>query len=591
MPLPPLSRRRFLSGAAAVSLTSTLPASALQTGGMASAPTKAQTRRPPSGLPYSTFTDVAPHAGLTAPMLYGGIDKVKFIIESMGGGCAFFDYDNDGWLDIFLLGGTRLEGAPPGASNRLYRNNRDGTFTDVTDRAGLHDTGWACGVCVGDYNNDGFEDVFCTYYGHNKLYRNNGDGTFTDVTRASGLHDPAVRFSTGCSFFDYNRDGHLDLFVSNYVEFDLEHPPLPTIQNPTCSYEGLPVYCGPRGLRPGFHTLYRNNGDGTFTDVSAASGIASHRGSYGLTVVTADFDNDGWPDIFVACDSTPSLLFLNNHDGTFHEEGLERGVSVSGDGFEQAGMGVGIGDIGLNGNTSLLVTHFQKEASGLYLNTGSGNFEDITLDARLAVETRYVGWGAGIADLDNNGLPDLFWVDGNVYPEIEKVYPQFPLKGPRILFRNLGNHVFEELTTEAGPALQQPHASRGCAFGDFDNDGDLDILILNINEPPTLLRNDAPPANHWLKVKLVGSKSNRSALGTRLLLHYGSSIQSQQLVSQSSYLSSNDPRLHFGLGSATHAALEVFWPSGIHESYPQLAADQLVTLREATGIVPNQGWR
>ncbi len=582
------SRRQFLSTAAAAAVSSSIAlpsrASIVQTG-MASEATQTQIRRAATGLPYARFTDIAPAAGLNAPMIYGGVDSIRFIIESMGGGCAFFDYDNDGWMDIFLLGGSRLEGSPPGASNRLYRNNRNGTFSDVTGQAGLEDSGWACGVAVGDYNNDGYEDLFCTYYGHNRLYRNNGNGTFTDVTVQAGLHDRAVRFGTGCSFFDYNRDGHLDLFVANYVEFDLEHPPLPTPTNPTCNYEGMQVYCGPRGLRPGHHSLYRNNGDGTFTDVTEASGIGVKHQSYGLTVVTADFDNDGWPDIFVACDSTPSQLFLNNHDGTFREEGLERGVAVSGDGFEQAGMGVGVGDIALDGNTSLFVTHFQKESNGLYRNTGGGNFDDITRDAGLAVETRYVGWGAGIVDLDNNGLPDLFWVTGNVYPEIEKLHPQYPFKGPRILFRNLGDQSFEQLTTEAGPALAQLHASRGCAFGDFDNDGDLDILIMNVNQPPSLLRNDAPAANHWLKIKLIGTVSNRSAIGSRVVVRYGTHTQAQQLLSQSSYLSANDPRLHFGLGASVTANVEVFWPNGGHENYQHIAADQIITLREGKGLV------
>ncbi len=546
---------------------------------------KPQTALSPFAKSYSQFTDVAAQAGLNAVMTYGGEEHITFIIESMGGGCAFLDYDNDGWMDIFLLGGSRLEGAPSGASNRLYRNNRDGTFSDVTVKAGLFDTGWACGVCVGDYNNDGFEDLFCTYYGHNKLYRNNGNGTFTDITKAAGLYDAAVRFGTGCSFFDYNKDGHLDLFVANYVEFDLKHPPLPTLQNSTCTFEGMEVYCGPRGLKAGTHSLYRNNGDGTFTDVSEASGISKHRGSYGMTTVTADFDGDGWPDIFVACDSTPSLLLMNNHDGTFREEGFDRGVAVSGEGAEQAGMGVGIGDIGLDGSTSLLVTHFQKEASGLYRNDGKAQFSDVTAQAHLAGETRYVGWGAAIADFDNDGLPDLFWVTGNVYPELEKKYPQYPLKGPRILFRNRGDGTFEETTEGCGPAIAQRHASRGLAVGDFDNDGDLDLLIMNVNEVPSLLRNDAPKSNHWLKVRLIGTISNRSAIGAQVTVRYAGKVQMQELLSQSSYLSCNDPRLHFGLGDADRAEVQVRWPTGKEEKLGVMPVDRLITIKEGFGLL------
>jgi enediyne biosynthesis protein E4 len=560
-----------------------------QQGGVATRGVQPQSRKPPSGRPFSHFTDVAQQAGLTAVIPYGGTDQKTYIIEAIGSGCAFFDYDNDGWMDIFILGGTRLEGAPADATNRLYKNNRDGTFTDVTDKAGLRDVGWAYGVCVGDYNNDGNEDLFCTYLGQNKLYRNNGDGTFTDVTKQAGLLSEASRFGSGCSFVDYNRDGHLDLFVSNYVQFDFKNVPTPS-EAPNCNFKGISVNCGPRGLKGGIHSLYRNNGDGTFTDVSKQAGISASKDTYGLTVIAADFDEDGWPDIFVACDSTPSLLFMNNHDGTFREEGLVRGLALNEDGNEQAGMGVGVGDYDLDGHLDIFKTHFQDDTAGLFHNSGKANFDDVTTSASLGVETRYVCWGAGMSDLDNDGYPDLFMVTGSVYPEVEKKLPQFPNKGPRVVFRNLGNRTFEELIDEAGAGIAAKHSSRGCAFGDFDNDGDLDILVMNQNEPPSLLRNDVPGKHHWLKVRLVGTKSNRSAIGARVLVRYGKKIQAQTVLSQASYISSNDPRLHFGLGADAVADLEIHWPNGLLEKLKNIPADQLITVQEGAGIVPSKGW-
>ncbi len=582
------TRRSFFR----LSLGLSLGASASRMFGQGMSPhsTKAQPRSAPSGRPfYAHFTDIAGKAGLVAPTVYGYPDHKDYILEAVGCGCAFLDYDNDGWMDIFVLTGTRMNGAPGGTTNRLYRNNRDGTFSDVTDKAGLHDVGWASGVCVGDYNNDGFEDLFCTYFGQNKLYRNNGDGTFTDVTKQAGLLNEAPRYGAGCTFLDYNRDGNLDLFVSNYVQFDLKRVPKPG-QNSNCTWKGVDVECGPRGLPHGVHSLYRNNGDGTFTDVSVQAGISTLRGSYGMTVVSADFDEDGWPDIFLACDSTPSLLFMNNHDGTFREEGVIRGVALSEDGEEQAGMGVGVGDYDLDGHLDLFKTHFSEDTNGLYHNDGKGNFVDVTRVARIGVENRYVGWGAGIVDLDNDGYPDIFMVTGSVYPELEKTMPQFPNKTPRVVFRNLGNGTFEELLDEAGPGVSAPHCSRGCAFGDFDNDGDLDVLIVNLNEPPSLLRNDLRGSNHWLKLKLVGTKSNRSAIGARVVVRYGKKVQAQEVLSQSSFYSVNDSRLHFGLGSEKTADIAIRWPSGAHEELKAVAADQLIVVKEGTGIVGGEGW-
>jgi hypothetical protein len=570
----PWTRRRLLQAVPAALASALIPQSLVPRAAIAGASTKAK------ALPaFSRFVDVAASAGLTQTMFYGEGSSATFVTEIMGGGCAFFDYDNDGWMDIFILGGRRLESVPPGASNRLYKNNRDGTFTDVTEKAGLLDAGWAVGVCVGDYNNDGFEDLFVTYFGQNRLYRNNGDGTFTDVAAKAGLLYPSTRFGSGCAFVDYNRDGLLDLLVSNYCDIDLAHAPRPNLQMPNCQYEGVPVNCGPSGLPLPAFFLYRNNGDGTFSDVSKAAGIASLKGSF-------DADEDGWPDILVACDSTPSLLLMNNRDGTFREEGLLRGIALNSDGKELAGMGVGVGDYDLDGHLDVVKTHFQNQATGLYHNNGKGIFEDVTAAAGLGKERRFINWGTGLVDLDNDGYPDIVSVAGTVYPELEAVYPKYPRRGPRLVFRNLGNGTFSELGEEAGPGIAARHVSRGCAFGDFDNDGDLDVVIMNQNEPPSLLRNDAPPGNHWLKVRLEGTQSNRSAIGARVLLHYGGKVQAQEVMSQSSYLSANDPRLHFGLGAEKTATLEVRWPRGGSDTVQNVAADQLVILREGSGTAP-----
>ncbi len=563
-----------------------LPAARLlgQVQGMASRGVKPAPRGNPSGRPFcARFTDVARQAGLTHTVVAGHPDRTDYIIEAMSCGCAFFDYDNDGWLDILVLSGSRFGDPPADASNRLYKNNRDGTFTDVTEKAGLLRHGYYYGVTVGDYNNDGFEDLFLTGWDRNFLYGNNGDGTFTDVTRDAGLLDPSPRFGTGCAFLDYDRDGHLDLFVSNYVAFDMKSVPRPD-QTGACNYLGVPVNCGPRGLPYGRHSLYRNNGKGVFTDVTAASGIGKVAGGFGLTVAAADFDNDGWPDIYVACDSTPSLLFRNNHDGTFTEAGLESGVALSEDGMEQAGMSLGIGDLNLDGSLDIIKMHFRDDTPAVYQNDGKGNFRDVTIRSGLGVETRFVSWGTGIVDLDNDGSPDIFWVTGNIYPEVEKKFPQVPYKTPRVVFRNLGKGQFEEVTELAGPGVAEVHSSRGCAFGDFDNDGDLDILIVNQNEPPSLLRNDVSGPHHWLKLKLRGVESNRSAIGARATLRYGGLVQAQEVLSQSSYLSANDRRLHFGLGAAEEADIEIRWPLGRIEKFAAVPADRLIHCTEGSGI-------
>ncbi|MGA8938285.1 MAG: CRTAC1 family protein [Acidobacteriaceae bacterium] len=583
-------RRKFLNlSLAALAGAALESAHAQQVDGMGRRVATALRKPPASGRPfYARFTDVASAAGLTAPVIYGGVDRDEYIIEANGCGCAFFDFDNDGWMDIFVLSGTRLNGPPPGTTNRLYKNNRDGTFQDVTRQAGLEAVGWANSVSVGDYNNDGYEDLFCTYFGQNRLYKNLGNGTFKDVTKEAGLLNSEPRWGAGSTFVDYNRDGHLDLFVSNYLQFDFKKAPRAG-SGANCNFKGIPIECGPRGLPFGQHSLYRNNGDGTFIDVSKESGIGRPWPSYGMTVGAADFNEDGWPDIYVASDSTPSLQFMNQRDGTFKEEGVERGVALSSDGGEEAGMGIGVGDYNLRGHLDIFKTHFSDDTDVLYENDGTGNFDDRTISSKIAVETRFSSWGTGIVDLDNDGWPDIFFVTGSVYPNVEKTLPQYPDKSPRILFRNLGNGTFEEID-DAGPGVTAAHSSRGCAFGDFDNDGDMDILIINMNEPPSLLRNDLKGTHHWIKVKLVGTKSNRSAIGARVIAKYGGHIQAQEVMSQSSYYSCNDSRLHFGLGPAVTTDLSIHWPNGLLEHYSGIKCDQLITIQEAHGVIANAGW-
>jgi hypothetical protein len=576
-----MTRRQALS---LLSLAS-LPGRAQQNRGMATREVKPVPFGKPSGRPWDArFVNVARTAGLRSPVIYGATGHTDYALEAMGCGAAFLDYDNDGWQDIVLLTGRRLQATPAGAIIRLYRNNRDGTFADVTEKSGIGRSVWATGITVADYDNDGFDDLFITCWGQNLLFHNNGDGTFTDVTARAGLIHAGVRYGTGCTWTDYDRDGKLDLFVSHYLVFDQEKIPARG-KDPGCAYLGVPVFCGPAGLPQESCRLYHNNGDGTFTDVSRESGISAVKAGYALTAVAADFDGDGWPDIYVACDTSPSLLFHNNRDGTFTEQGLESGVSLSEDGQEQAGMGVATGDFDTDGHLDIFKTHFRGDTNVLYRNNGKGYFRDVTIRAGLGVETRFVGWGAGMVDLDNDGLPDLFFTTGMVYPEVEQTAPDAPYKTPSVIFRNLGDGKFEELRDQAGPGVAELHSSRGVAFGDFDNDGDIDILIVNLNEPPSLLRNDVIGTNRWLKVLLIGVASNRSAIGAQVVAAYGERRQAQAVLAQSSYLSVNDRRLHFGLGSAATASLEIRWPNGAVEKIAQVDAGQLVVIREGSGVI------
>jgi hypothetical protein len=536
-----------------------------------------------------TFEDVARKAGLNLPNVWGGVRSKKYIIEAKGSGVAFFDYDHDGWQDIYLTNGIRFEekytqeNAP---ISRLYRNNRDGTFTDVTRRSGLARTGWQTGVCVGDYNNDGWDDLFCCFWGHNVLFRNNGDGTFTDVTKQAGLFEDRVRWGSGCTWLDYDRDGFLDLFVANYIDLDVARVPIPG-QPGSCQWQGVPVLCGPSGLPPGRNTLYHNNADGTFTDVSERAGILQPGPRYAITAVSYDFDNDGWPDIYVAVDSQPSLLFQNKHDGTFEEVAVAAGCALRDDGREQGGMGLAVGDYDCDGWLDIFKTNFSGDTCDLYRNNRDGTFTDVSLPAGIGANTRYVNWGVGFVDYDNDGWLDIFYVSGHVFPEIDRYPLGVKFKSPRVIYHNLGNGAFKDVSAQFGPPVTDLFSSRGCAFGDYDNDGDIDVLILNLNEPPSLLRNDGGNRNNWIKIKLIGTTCNRTAIGARARVVTGNHVQMDEVHSGTSVLSQSDLRLHFGLGDAQKVdLLEVKWPTTQKvERFRDLRVNQMITIREGTGIV------
>ena len=539
-----------------------------------------------------TFIDVARQAGLNAKTIFGGMKKNKYLLETTGCGVAFYDYDNDGWLDIFLVNGWRLEGFPKGEEPtcHLFKNNRDGTFTDVTIRAGLARSGWGQGVCVGDYDNDGFEDLFISYYGQNALYHNNGDGTFSDVTAKAGLTQKTTRWSTGCAFVDYDHDGYLDLFVANYIDLDLKTAPVP--ESGPCLYKGVMVACGPPGLNGGKDILYHNNGDGTFTDVSERSGITKTASTYGLGVLTADFDEDGWPDIYVANDSTASALFHNLKNGCFEDIAVAAGAALSPDGKPQAGMGVAAGDYDHDGHLDIVKTNFAGDTHSLYRNLGNDNFDDTTFQAGLGLNTKYLGWGCGFFDMDNDGWLDILVCNGHVYPEVEQLRTEAAYAQRKLLYRNLRNGHFDDVSMQAGPGISTPAPARGAAFGDFDNDGDIDIVVNCVNNLPQLIRCDSSTGNHWIKVRTIGTKSNRSGIGARIkcvarIPGVEKPIeQVDEVRSGGSYFSQNDLRVHFGLGKAAKVdLLQVRWPSGQLDELKDLDVDRVIHLKEGQGIV------
>jgi len=514
----------------------------------------------------------------------------KYIVESMSGGVAVIDYDRDGWPDIYFSNAQSVEMALAGkkARSALYHNNHDGTFTDVTDKAGVGYPCWAMGAVVGDYNNDGWPDLLVTCVGGVVLYRNNGDGTFTDVSKQAGLSNDS-QWATGAAFGDYDRDGWVDLFVSHYVDFHLDD--LPAFgSRQTCKYRGIDVQCGPRGLKGSSSSLYHNNGDGTFTDVSKKSGIRDAPNAFGLTAVWSDFDDDGHLDLFVANDAGRNYLYQNDGGGHFNEVGFAAGVAASQDGAEQANMGVALGDYLHSGRFSIAITHFSDEYAALFRNDGRFSFTDVSYTSGIAPSTTpYVGWGDAFFDFDNEGWLDLFLVNGHVYPQVDTAEAGPKYREPGLLFYNLRNGTFKDISKLVGPALQLPRVSRGVAVADLFNDGRLEIVIENLKGGPTILQPQGGPANHWIDLELAGAKSNRLALNARVRVTAGDLVQTSAVLSGGSYLSQNDLRIHVGLGGASRAdKVEIFWPAGSTEVLTNLSADHVYCVKEGEGIVAQE---
>ena len=554
---------------------------------------------PVTGTPLGVqFVDVAKQAGLQLETIFGGEHRNKYLLETTGCGAAFFDYDQDDWLDIFLVNGWRLEGFPKGSEPtcHLFKNNRDGTFTDVTVKAGLARSGWGQACCVGDYNNDGWNDLFVSYYGQNALFCNNGNGTFTEVTREAGLLQDRLRWNSGCTFVDYDKDGHLDLFVGNYIDFDLKTAPAPEDAN--CTYKGIMVACGPPGLDGGKNLLYHNNGDGTFKDVSEKAGMVGTLGTYALSCGAADLDNTGWPNIYVANDSTSATYYVNQKNGTFKDQAIEAGVAYSPDGKPQAGMGVSIGDYNRDGLLDIVKTNFAGDTDSLYMNLGDGSFDDRTYQAGLGINTRLLGWGVSFIDMDNDGWLDILVANGHVYPEVDGTQVDASYAERKYLYRNLRNGQFEDVSLMGGAGITADAKARGFAVGDYDNDGDLDAVVNCVNAPPQLLRCDISLDRSWVKIRLVGTKSNKTGIGARIKVtaETGTPVlsakpdaaltQIEEVRSCNGYYSASDLRIHFGLGAAKKVdRVEIHWPSGTVDTVKDLDVKRLYVIEEGGKIL------